>query len=393
MFIDINNADNFYINGNQGEKVYLQGRQIYPRNYYNEYFTIEPLSSGYLSSEQDLYYTTDDITWNFLSSNNTLYINDNKKYKIKGSGCRKLYYTGNYNVYGNILSLFYGDDFLPVRGVTLDGLFKNQTGLINAENLILPNILPSIDGAYSGMFYGCTSLVSAPALPATTLYSRCYHEMFYHCTSLVSAPDLPATNLSYSCYADMFIGCTSLVNVPTVLPATTLYDWCYQGMFNGCTSLVNAPALPATTLYYLGYAGMFAGCTSLVNAPALPATTLADKCYSGMFDGCTSLVNAPALPATTLYDYCYDGMFYGCTSLVNAPDLPATILEEYSYRRMFYRCTSLNHVKCLAQVFKTSSTTDWLNGVSSTGTFVKDANTTWPIGDSGIPTGWTVINN
>jgi hypothetical protein len=34
------------------------------------------------------------------------------------------------------------------------------------------------------MFSGCTSLVQAPALPATTLDSTCYREMFSGCTSL-----------------------------------------------------------------------------------------------------------------------------------------------------------------------------------------------------------------
>jgi hypothetical protein len=34
------------------------------------------------------------------------------------------------------------------------------------------------------MFRGCTSLTTAPELPATTLASNCYHGMFQGCTSL-----------------------------------------------------------------------------------------------------------------------------------------------------------------------------------------------------------------
>ena len=34
------------------------------------------------------------------------------------------------------------------------------------------------------MFAGCTSLTSAPALPATTLANYCYQRMFQDCTSL-----------------------------------------------------------------------------------------------------------------------------------------------------------------------------------------------------------------
>lgn len=60
------------------------------------------------------------------------------------------------------------------------------------------------------MFYGCSSLTSAPELPAQTLARYCYFSMFQGCTSLSSAPALPATTLTSSCYSSMFEGCTSL---------------------------------------------------------------------------------------------------------------------------------------------------------------------------------------
>ena len=34
------------------------------------------------------------------------------------------------------------------------------------------------------MFYGCTSLTAAPALPATTLKNYCYQGMFRDCTKI-----------------------------------------------------------------------------------------------------------------------------------------------------------------------------------------------------------------
>ena len=176
------------------------------------------------------------------------------------------------------------------------------------------------------------------------------------------------------------------------LPATTLASGCYSGMFFGCTNLVNAPTLPATTLAGYCYSYMFYGCTNLVNAPSvLPATTLAGGCYTCMFRNCTSLVNAPTLPATTLAVYCYQNMFNGCTSLVKAPTLPATTLEYSCYQFMFDGCTKLSYIKCLATKISASSLSNWVNGVASSGTFVKDANmTSWTTGISGIPTGWTV---
>lgn len=172
----------------------------------------------------------------------------------------------------------------------------------------------------------------------------------------------------------------------------TLTKYCYNEMFNGCTSLEKAPELPATTLASWCYGYMFNGCTSLREAPKLPATTLANYCYDSMFLGCTSLEKAHELPATTLANSCYDHMFYGCTSLEKAPVLPATMLVEYCYNNMFSYCTNLKEITCLAEDISTQyCVSQWVNGVAQSGTFTKSPNmSSWPTGNSGIPSGWTV---
>ena len=86
------------------------------------------------------------------------------------------------------------------------------------------------------MFRGCTSLTTAPELPATTLANSCYSTMFSSCRSLTTAPKLPATTLTNGCYTGMFNECISLTTAPE-LPATTLTDSCYNRMFSDCTSL------------------------------------------------------------------------------------------------------------------------------------------------------------
>ena len=179
-----------------------------------------------------------------------------------------------------------------------------------------------------------------------------------------------------------------------ILPATTLANRCYQDIFWYCTNLVEAPQLHATTLAKECYSNMFCGCTSLTTAPELLATTLARSCYSQMFQGCTSLTTAPELPATTLTDYCYSQMFQGCTSLTTAPELPATTLTDYCYSYMFLYCRNLNYIKMLATDISASSClNNWVSGVASSGTFIKNAAmTSLPSGGSGIPNGWTVEN-
>jgi hypothetical protein len=224
----------------------------------------------------------------------------------------------------------------------------------------------------------------------TTLAEYCYYYMFYDCTALTEAPALPTTSLTDYCYSSMFYGCTSLTEAPT-LPATSLAGSCYSSMFEGCTALTEAPTLPATSLTEGCYSNMFSGCTSLTEAPALPATSLANSCYSNMFYDCTSLTEAPALPATSLAGSCYSSMFYGCTSLTEAPTLPATSLAGNCYSGMFSGCRNLSYINCQATTnITTTNCSYWVNGVSNSGTFIKDANATWTTGNSGIPSGWTV---
>ena len=271
-------------------------------------------------------------------------------------------------------------------------MFSGCTSLTTAPALLATTLAES---CYHQMFYDCTALTTAPELPATTLASYCYNGMFYGCTSLTTAPELPATTLAPYCYQSMFQGCTSLTTAPE-LPATTLASYCYITMFNGCTSLITTPELPATILTTGCYIRMFQGCTSLTAASELPATTLAEQCYAFMFNGCTSLTTVPKiLPATTLAQDCYQYMFYVCTALTTAPDLPATTLVQECYSNMFYGCTSLNYIKCLAtDISATYSTNNWVNGVASTGIFVKnDSMSSWKTGIIGIPSGWTQINN
>ena len=142
---------------------------------------------------------------------------------------------------------------------------------------------------------------------------------------------------------------------------------------------------------------LFRDCTTIIQVSKsfLPATTLSDGCYGSMFHGCTSLTTAPELPATILADSCYNGMFYNCSSLTTAPELYATTLTYVCYGGMFEGCSNLNYIKMLAtDIPAIGYLVGWVTNVSSTGTFVKNpAMTSLPAGPSGIPIGWTVVND
>ena len=155
----------------------------------------------------------------------------------------------NYTL-GTTINLANIDDWVEMRNQGLQTLNNTSsdyhqfvmTGKISASGNIqylldkTGELLSVGDYCYYQLFSGCTSLITAPELPATTLANSCYLGMFSECTSLTTAPELPATTLADSCYNSMFLGCTSLTTAPN-LPATTLANYCYWGMFYGCANL------------------------------------------------------------------------------------------------------------------------------------------------------------
>ena len=229
----------------------------------------------------------------------------------------------------------------------------------------------SINQGQTLSFRGNLTPNSSNGIGTFTISKKCNLEG--NCMSLLFGDDVVNNNsLSGNSYAfyKLFNGCSNIVEVADgFLPATILADYCYRSMFQNCTSLTSAPALPATTLASRCYGYMFYGCSKLTSAPELSATRLASSCYSNMFCNCTSLTVAPELPATTLANYCCEYMFYGCNKL--------------NYIKML--ATDISASYCLS---------NWVNGVSSTGTFVKTpAMTSLPTNANGIPSGWTVVDN
>ena len=166
--------------------------------------------------------------------------------------------------------------FIGVGNAKITGDFSNNWTLSGSSISCTGNIESLLD----------YEIVAAGQHP--TMADYCYFAMFNDCTSLTTAPSLPATKLADYCYGSMFGRCTSLTTAPS-LPATKLADYCYDSMFNNCTSLTTAPSLPATKLADYCYYSMFYRCTSLTTVPSLPATTLARFCYYSMFERCNKI--------------------------------------------------------------------------------------------------------
>ena len=185
--------------------------------------------------------------------------------------------------------------------------------------------------------------------------------MFSGCTALLEGPELPATSVGVSAYRCMFFGCRNMTKGPSVLPATTIQQQAYQQMFYGCYSLTAAPEIMLSGISYAtsGCGEMFCNCSSMTIAPT--------KLYVDRAPNAAGL---------------YANMFSGCKSLTTAPEIPNfTGSSPYGYQmfyRMFYNCTSLNHMKVMwLTPPSTGYTSEWVYGVSNTGTYVKNAEATY----------------
>lgn len=212
---------------------------------------------------------------------------------------------------GDVITLANRNDKVYFRGSRSQQDFDNyiqfnMTGKLSAGGNI-NSLLSSDESIYKNITDYTTF---------ETANGQTFYRLFFNQTSLydVSSLKLSTNKLSITCYGDMFYGCTSLINTPE-LPATNLANECYMSMFGGCTSLNQASVLQATLLKHSCYMSMFENCTSLVQAPVLPAVFSADYCYRWMFDGCAKLNYIKCLMTDTSAHGCTDDWLVNVASI------------------------------------------------------------------------------
>lgn len=239
----------------------------------------------------------------------------------------------------------------------------------NWKSLAAGTATESINTGHTLSFRGELSPTNSAGIGTFTISKKC--NLKGNCMSMLFG-DNADNNYNVRSYAfkKLFYGCTTLNNVSyKFLPGTSIANNSYESMFENCTNLNSAPELPATTLWY-------------------------SDAYKSMFRKCTSLITPPELPATAIESTVYAYMFSGCSNLINAPVLHASSVRNGSYSYMFMDCVKLGYIKMLATSVSTNFGLNWVKGVATTGTFVKHPDmTTLPTGTSGIPSGWTVVND
>ena len=281
---DLSTISSVYVGSTQYSSIYYGSTLIWPtapqpHDYSLDYFTIESLQDSNTikiakaksPSNISLSYSTDDgSTWTDLTisaGRDFTTINTGDKIIFKGiNNCfatawdtyYKFNASKNFKVYGNIMSLLFGDNFISnsefASGTSFNfcGLFYGITTLIDTSNLILP-ALTCTESCYNGMFRGCTNLTTAPQLPALYSEHDCYSSMFEGCINLEVAPEINLTDMSLTCCKRMFcmnrnnkITTPKMTKSPILRVATPAAN-CYDEMFKGNGNINEVTCLITTS--------------------------------------------------------------------------------------------------------------------------------------------------
>ena len=172
-----------------------------------QYFTFEILSAGtinwsHYNADQGIglktiSYSLNNGVWTDIVPGTSISVDAGDIVRFKGTNDAYADFSTNnnfgtttaeFNCYGNILSLIYGDNFtgqttLPTgSSYNFANFFRGCLGIHSAENLILPENVTEY--CYFLMFRNCSSLTGTPVLPAATLADNCYYSMFLYCDAV-----------------------------------------------------------------------------------------------------------------------------------------------------------------------------------------------------------------
>ena len=166
--------------------------------------TVGWAKGNYSSARQlDLQYSFDGQSWNSLPISEKPVVPAGRKIYIRAGETGQNNFASDLGVNYAARFQLTGSEF-KVSGEMLSLLKQTPITQFTSQN----------NRAFAYAFYSCDKLVDASQLvmPDFTVNYECYR-MFGSCTSLTTAPALPATILANSCYYQIFLGCTVLSSV------------------------------------------------------------------------------------------------------------------------------------------------------------------------------------
>ena len=183
----------------------------------------------------------------------------------------------------------------------------------------------------SGMFDGCSSLISLDLSGFDTSSVTGMYAMFFGCSNLIS---LDLTGFDTSCVttmASMFSGCSSLTALDLASFDTSSVTT-MESMFYECKSLVSLNLTNFDTSSVTRMDFMFEKCNSLTSLDLSSFDTSNVTYMNWMFSWCSSLtsLNLSRFDASAVAGMY--GMFYGCDNLPNIICSDSKILNEFRNR-------------------------------------------------------------
>lgn len=165
-----------------------------------ESWVTTPISSG-----QNINITTPTIQqggkvlWKCETIDNALSVSYYQKAKMSS--------TGLCNIYGNIMSLIHGDDFI--------GNYEVSSTLHPFRELFMQ--IKVVDARYL-------------IIPANRAYTYCFYELFYGNTYIVNAPTFIIETVDNNSMQEMFKNCSSLNNVTIVSDSVGIQGNMFQNV-------------------------------------------------------------------------------------------------------------------------------------------------------------------
>ena len=220
----------------------------------------------------------------------------------------------------------------------LEGLFKNVTQLESVGD-IMPQIIGGVNAPsgysngyrYSSLFEN-TGIVEIPNnfLKETALgdpHLGIYHRMFFGCTKLTTIP------------RDLFINQSSSSN------------FSYQSMFQNCSNLEVAADVYCQSQAFMTAYSMYRGCKKITDVKVFTKTLSSNHCMQYFVADCDNL----------------QSIDYDINRVTHWGVLANAMLNCKNLTKVSIKVKTWNHEQTITQ---NGAYSDWMQGVSPTGTFI-----------------------
>ena len=235
-------------------------------------------------------------------------LNENKQksdeiileYKIEKGGIFSYFFNNKIKIFGDKFVKNNKDKcelFVFGEKYELNSHFNKSD--IRLNNNIFKIILKGINKItdLSGMFEGCTSLISINGLSDYNLVNISdISSVFEGCESLTSLPDISNWNtINIRNMSNLFRGCTSLEKIPDISKWKTDNLINMSGLFASCQKLTSLPDISNWNISNVNdISELFSFCQKLSSLPDISKWNILNvKNMGGLFSGCQKLSSLP----------------------------------------------------------------------------------------------------